>query len=283
MKKLILIGIGIAGAAAFVGFDAVEAFVDKTRADVRSKLISPEVELQASISEAKELAERCAQSVVDGRVALARLDSMITERERELGRRDKALAMDRRVLETRRTLLQQERAVYLIGREEVSRKTLNRDAMLRAKAYTSDKEIYDHLGHALGELKAQRSATAAEIEDAVVEQRRLEGEITALNAELENLKARRAVAQTRDEAAYLFDRSTFDNARDKVSEIRAKIAEQNMRLNTYGTRAHRGKGLIPDGEEVTVEDGLDAITTALGEAELHADDEDAPVVLPATR
>jgi len=282
MKKLILVGIGLAGAAAFIGFDAVEAFVDNARSEVRAKLIRPEVELQASISEAEELAERCSQSVIDGRVALAKLDSMIVSRERELARRGKALAADRRVLERRKGMLQQKRAIYLIGTEEVSNKTLNRDALLRAKAYSSDSEIRKTLEETLAELKAQRTATAAEIEQAVIEQSRLQGEITTLNAELENLKARKAVAQTREEAAYILDRSNFDRARDKVSEIRAKIAEQNMRLNTYGTHARSAKGIIPAGDDGSEENGIDAIEAVLGDVMPEDDHDDAPVAA-ATR
>ena len=266
MKKLILVGIGLGCAVAFVGLDAVGAFVDKTRSDVRSKLISPEIELQAQISEACELSEKCGESVVNGRIALARLDSMMEGRGRDLARRTKALSVDRRVLETRRALLRDKRVVYLIGSEEVSWRTLNRDALLRARAYSTDQEIYTHLDDTLAELKAQRAQTAAEIEEATVEQGRLEVEITALNAELENLKARRAVAQTREEASYIFDRSTFDDARDKISEIRATIAEQNKRLDFYGRR-HTSKGLIPADVSAAEESGAEAITAVLGDVQ----------------
>jgi len=282
MKKMILIGIGLAGAAAFIGFDAVEAFFDQTRSDVRSKLISPEVELQAQISAAEELSEKCGESVVNGKIALARLDSMIEERGRELERRRKSLRHDRRVLETRRNMLQENRAVYLINREEVSRRTLNRDALLRAKAYGTDNEIHDHLKDTLAELKVQRAQTAAEIEEATVEQRRLDNEITALRAELENLKARRAVAQTREEARYIFDRSAFDHARDKISEIRAKIAEQNKRLDFYGRRGGSAKGLIPAGVETADESGVDAITAVLGDGESEAEDAEEDLALAVT-
>ena len=75
MKKLVLLGIGLACAAAFIGFDAVGAFFDNARGEVRSRLMSPEVELQAQISGATELAEKCGESVVYGRIALARLDA----------------------------------------------------------------------------------------------------------------------------------------------------------------------------------------------------------------
>jgi chromosome segregation ATPase len=264
MKKLILVGIGLGCAVAFVGFDAVGAFVDKTRSEVRSKLISPEVELTAQISEAEELAERCGDSVINGKVALARLDSMIQERGRDLDRRSKVLELDRTVLTTRRTLLQEKRQIYLIRNEEYTWRTLNRDALLRARAYGTDQEIFRHLEDTLAELRAQRSQTAAEIEEATVEQRRLETEITALNAELENLKARRAVAQTREEASYIFDRSNFDAARDKVTAIRAKIAEQNKRLDFYGRRNSARKGLIPAGVDAPEESGAEAIAAVLG-------------------
>jgi chromosome segregation ATPase len=268
MKKLVLIGIGLACAAAFIGFDAVEAFFDSARSDVRSKLMSPEVELTAQISEATELSEKCGESVVNGRIALARLDAMIQERERELARREKALDHDRRVLETRRTMLQEERALYVVNREEVSRRTLNQDALLRAKAYATDREILEHLQATLVELKAQRLQTAGEIEEAVVEERRLDSEIESLHAELENLKARRAVAQTRAEAEYVFDRSSFDEAREKITSIRTTIAEQNKRLDFFGRNPSR-KGLIP-AEAAPEEDGVDAITSVLGEAGLPA-------------
>ena len=281
MKKLILVGIGLAGAAAFIGFDAVEAFFDQTRSDVRSKLIAPEVELQAQISGAEELAEKCSDSVVNGRIALSRLDSMIEERARELKRREKALEVDRRVLETRRDMLQRGQAVYFINNEEVSQRTLNRDALLRAKAFATDNEIHVHLKDTLAELRMQRAQTAAEIEEAVVEQRRLQNEITALHAELENLKARRAVAQTREEAAYVFDRSTFDSAREKISGIRAKIAEQNKRLDFYGRSGGSAKGLIPAGIEPAEEDGVDAITSVLGDGVPASADERVAVALPA--
>jgi len=217
--------------------------------------------------------------VVNGRIALARLDSMIEERERDLQRRRKALEYDRRVLETRRDMLGENRPVYLINREEVSRTTLNRDALLRARAYSTDQEICTHLATTLDELKAQRGHTAAEIEAATVEQQRLGTEVTALNGELENLKARRAVAQTRDEAAYIFDRSTFDEARDKVSQIRATIAEQNKRLDFYGRSYTGGKGLIPAGA-APEEDGVDAITAVLGD---QAPAEEAAIAVAVSR
>lgn len=265
MKKLILIGIGLAGAAAFIGFDAVEAFVEKTRSEVRSTLMSPETELQAQISEAHELAERCSESVYNGQIALARLDSMIEERGREIKRRERSLDRDRQVLETRRALLGQKRAAYLVNNEEVSYRTLNRDALLRAKAYGTDTEILKHLSDTVAELRVQRAQTAAEIEEATVEMRRLEGEVTSLKAELENLKARRAVAQTREEYAHIFDRSAFDKARDKVSEIRATIAQQNKRLDFYGRRPSAYKGLIPADVDSPEEDGAQAIAAVLGE------------------
>jgi hypothetical protein len=265
MKKLILIGIGLAGAGAFIGFDAVEAFFHKTRTDVRSKLMSPEVELQAQISAAEELAEKCSDSVVHGQMALARLDSMIDERGRELKRREALLDRDRRVLETRRALLERDQKVYLIGNEEVTRRTLNRDAVLRAKSYGTDREIITHLSDTFAELKVQRSRTAAEIEEATVEMKRLEEEVTILKAELENLRARRAVAQTREESKYVFDRSNFDRAREKISEIRATIAQQNRQLDFYGRRPAARKGLIPADVESVEEDGEEAIAAVLGE------------------
>jgi chromosome segregation ATPase len=269
VKKLVLLGIGLACAAAFIGFDAVEAFFDTARTDVRSRLMSPEVELQAQISEATELAERCGESVVNGRIALARLDAMVQERERELSRREKALDHDRQVLETRRSMLQDGRTVYLINTEQVSRRTLNQDALLRAKAFSTDREIAEHLRTTLEELKAQKVQTAAEIEDAVVEQGRLQSEIDALHAELENLKARRAVAQTRAEATYVFDRSAFDKARERITSIRVTIAEQNKRLDYFGRNPSR-RGLIP-AEVAPQEDGAEAITSVLGDARVEAD------------
>jgi hypothetical protein len=269
MKKLVLLGIGLACAAAFIGFDAVKAFFDNARGEVRSRLMSPEVELQAQISGATELAEKCGESVVNGRIALARLDAMIQERDRELGRREKALDHDRLVLETRRTMLQDGRTVYLISNEQVSRRTLNQDALLRAKAFSTDREIAEHLRTTLDELRAQRVTTAAEIEDAVVEEGRLQSEIDALRAELENLKARRAVAQTRAEATYVFDRSAFDKARERITSIRVTIAEQNKRLDYFGRNPSR-RGLIPAETLEPEENGADAITSVLGDAEAEA-------------
>jgi hypothetical protein len=271
MKKLVLLGIGLACAAAFIGFDAVKAFCDNARSGVRSKLMSPEVELQAQISEATELAEKCGESVVHGRIALARLDAMVAERERELSRREKVLDYDRQVLETRRTMLQDARTVYLINTEQVSRRTLNQDALLRAKAFSTDREILEHLRTTLEELKAQRITTAAVIEDAVVEEGRLQTEIDALHAELENLKARRAVAQTRAEATYVFDRSAFDKARARITSIRVTIAEQNTRLDYFGRNPSR-KGLIP-AETAPDEDGAEAITSVLGDGRVKVDAE----------
>jgi phage shock protein A len=290
MKKLILIGIGLAGAGAFIGFDAVQAFVDKTRHDVRATLMSPEMELQAAISSAEELAEKCSESVINGRIALARLDSMIEERGRELDRRERSLERDRRVLQVRQTLLDQNRQTYLISDEEVSRRTLNRDALLRAKAYTTDQHIFTQLQQTLLELKAQRQQTAAEIEDATVEQKRMHDEIDSLKAELENLKARHAVAQTREEARHIFDRSAFDQARDKVAEIRARVAEANKRLDYYGRLGGSGKGLIPADVDIEEEDGAAAIAAALARDDAQAkdefgselEDEPAPFRIPET-
>jgi chromosome segregation ATPase len=270
MKKLILIGIGLGCAAAFIGFDAVGAFFDSARGEVRSKLMSPEVELQAQISEANELAEKCGESVMNGRMSLARLDAMVQERERDVTRREKALDRDREVLEKRRTMLEDNRTVYVVNREEVSRRTLNQDALLRAKAFSTDREILEHLKTTLDELKSQRVQTAGEIEDAVVEQARLETEIDSLKAELENLKARRAVAQTRAEAAYVFDRSAFDKARERITSIHVTIAEQNKRLDYFGRNASR-RGLIPDDTAAPEEDGAEAITSVLGDGRVPAE------------
>jgi chromosome segregation ATPase len=270
MKKLILLGIGLACAAAFIGFDAVGAFFDSARGEVRAKLMSPEVELQAQISEATELAEKCGESVVNGRMSLARLDAMVQERERDVARREKALDHDRNVLEKRRTMLEDGSTIYLINREEVSRRTLNQDALLRAKAFSTDREILEHLRTTLDELKAQRVETAAEIEEAVVEEARLGTEIDSLKAELENLKARRAVAQTRAEAAYVFDQSAFDKARERITSIRVTIAEQNKRLDYFGRNPSR-KGLIPADMTAPEEDGAEAITSVLGDGRVPAE------------
>jgi len=274
MKKLILIGVGLAGAAAFIGFDAVEAFVDKTRTDVRATLMSPEMELQAQICSAQDLSEKCGESIVHGRIALARLDAMIDERGRDLDRRDRTLDRDRRVLKVRQTLLRDNRGIYLIGDEEVSRRTLNRDALLRAKAFQTDREIYQQLESTITELKAQRRQTAGEIEEATIEQRRLLEEIEVLEAEIENLKARKAVAQTREDSRFIMDRSAFDKARDKVAEIRATIAEQNKRLDYFGRLSHTDKGLIPADLEVAEEDGAEAIASVLAEESLSEDEEE---------
>ena len=280
MKKLILIVIGLGCAGAFIGFDAVHSMFDRTRHTVRAHLMSPEMELEAQISEARELAERCGESVINGKVALARLDSMIEERVRDVAYRDRALGRDRAVLERRQAMLQQDRRVYLISNERVSRRTLNRDALLRAKAFGTDREIYEHLKDTVEQLRLQRSRTASEIESALSEQARLDGEIDSLGAQLENLKARRAVAQTREESKYVFDRSAFDQARDKVATIRATIAEQNKRLDFYSRRASGAKGIIPAELGADEENGLDAIASVLGEADAdleELEEEPAPV------
>lgn len=283
MKKLILIGIGLAGAAAFIGFDAVHAFVDKTRTSVRATLMSPEMELQGQLAEAKSLAGRCAESIEKGGMAMARLDALISERERDVARRTRQLSYDRHVLESRQELLGQKRSVYLIGHEEVTARTLNRDAVLRAKAFSSDREIVDRLKETLRQLKVQQAQTAVEIEEATVEQRRLESEVTSLKAELENLKARKAVAQTRKEASYVFDRSTFDKARDKISEIRANIAVQNKQIDFYGRLGRSHKGLIPADAMPPSENGAEAIAAVLGEKAEAEEDEEESETLAAVR
>ena len=282
MKKLILIGIGLAGAAAFIGFDAVEAFVDKTRKSVRSTLMSPEMELQGQLAEAKSLAIRCAESIDNGGMSLARLDALIAERERDVARRARQLSYDRHVLEGRQVLLSEKRSVYLIGHEEVSARTLNRDAVLRAKAFGTDKEIVDQLKETLRQLKMQRSQTAVEIEEATIEQRRLETDVVSLKAELENLKARKAVAQTRQEAAYIFDRSTFDKARDKISQIRANIAVQNNQIDFYGRLGRSHKGLIPAEGVAPAENGAEAIAAVLGD-DSEEEEEESEVVAAVRR
>jgi len=283
MKKLILIAIGLVAAGAFVGFDAVGAFVDKTRTEVRSTLMSPEMELQSQLASAAELSEKCSDSVLKGRMALARLDAMIEQRGRDLARRRQLLQRDRKVLETRRALLQQGREIYLISNERVSRQTVNRDALLRAKSYSTDKEILAHLEKTLVEMKAQRAQTAAEIEEATVEMGRLGEEVTSLKAELENLKARRAVARTREEAKFIFDRSAFDKARDKISEIKANIAQQNGRLDFFSRTGLDRKGLIPAEAGLTEEDGVQAIAAALGEPQIRPDKPDVSLAADPNR
>lgn len=263
MKKLFLIAIGVTAAVAFIGFDSVSAFMDQTRDSIREKLSSPEMDLECKLNEAKSLADRCADSVIKGRVHLARLDALVQERDRQLVARTARLDRDRQVLERRQALLQNPSAEYRIGNEIVSHRTLNRDALLRARGFKTDRAVLQHLEDTVVDLRAQSTQTAAEIELAEVEQVRLREEIVSLRAELENLKARRAVAQTRQEAGYIFDRSTFDNAREKVAELRATIAEQNKRLDFYGRSAAAGRGLIPADLDVEEEDGLALIETVL--------------------
>ena len=166
MKKLILIGVGLACAGAFIGFDAVHATFDRARHQVRSNLMTPEMELEAQISEAKELAEKCGESVINGKIALARLDAMIDERARDIQHRERSLDRDRRVLEERQAMLRESRGTYLIANERVSRRTLNRDAVLRANAYRTDRGILGHLGDTVEQLRMQRQQTAVEIENA---------------------------------------------------------------------------------------------------------------------
>jgi len=288
MKKLILIVIGLACAGAFIGFDAVNATFDRARSHVRSNLMSPEMELEASISEAHELAEKCGESVINGKVSLARLDAMIEERVRDIDHRRRALERDREVLGNRQVMLRESRTTYRIANERVSRRTLNRDAALRANAYRTDRGILEHLEETVEALRIQRQQTAMEIESATSEQVRLDGEIGSLTAQLENLKARKAVAQTREESKYVFDRSAFDQAREKVATIRATMAEQNKRLDFYGRRAGGAKGLIPAGiETADEENGLEAIASVLAEEAEDADElesiEDNPAPVAALR
>jgi len=288
MKKLILIAVGLACAGAFIGFDAVHATFDRARTHVRANLMTPEMELEAQISEAHELAEKCGESVINGKVALARLDSMIDERARDVQHRTRSLDRDRNVLEHRQIMLRESRTIYLIANERVSRRTLNRDALLRANAYRTDRGILDHLQETVEQLRVQRQQTALEIESATSEQVRLDGEIDSLSAQLENLKARRAVAQTREESKYVFDRSAFDQARDKVATIRATIVEQNKRLDFYGRRAHGAKGIIPAGIDTAEdENGLEAIASVLAEElseeELAEADQLTPAPVAALR
>lgn len=264
MKRLILIAIGIVAAGTFIGRDAVHAFFDTARSTVRAQLMTPEMELQSKLAEAQRLGERCGASIIEGKVALTRLDTMIGEREQESARRQLQLERDRKVLEDRRALLKENRPVYLVRDRQVGHDLLNRDALLRAKAFAADREVCGHLDATLEELKVQRQQTAAEIEEATVEETRLQSEVATLKAELENLRARRAVAQTRESLS--FDRSAFDQAREKIAEIRATIAEQNKRLDFYGRRPAVGKGLLPDEGEMQEESAVETIDTLFGYA-----------------
>ena len=243
------------------------------------------MELAGQLSEAKSLASRCAESIEKGGMAMARLDALIAERERDISRRNRQLVHDRHILELRKEMLGQRRAVYQIGHERVSSRTLNRDAILRAKAYATDKDVHEQLRETLSQLKQQRNQTALEIEEATSEQRRLEIEVTSLKAELENLRARKAVAQTRKEAGYVFDRSAFDKARDKISEIRANIAVQNKQIDFYGRLGRSHKGLIPSDIAPPAEDGAEAIAAVLGSDEALDEDEesDSAVVAAVSR
>lgn len=268
-KKLILVGIGVGVAVAFIGFDTVGHFMGHARESIRAQLTTPEMDLQAKLSEAKELSRRCEDSMTSGRESLHRLDAMIAQRGTELERREALVDRDRKALEIVRTMLSQTQKVYYIKGEPYSRKALNRDALLRAKSYSSETEMCGHLGDTLEELKGARAQTAAEIDNAMSEHLRLREDINCLKAELENLKARRAVAQTREEAGYVFDRSAFDKTRDKIAEIRATIMEQNKRLDFYGRNRTNGRGLIPIDVDVPHEDGIEAIDRLLGASHDH--------------
>ena len=290
MKKLILVGIGLAGAAAFIGFDAVEAFVDHTRSHVRSQLMSPEMELQKQLAEAKRLSHSCVESIQQGELSLAKLDTLIEERERDLAYRHRQLAFQRSVLEQRKGLLESGLQRIEIRGALYNRGEVNRDAVLRAKTYASNRDICQQLEDTLMALKAQRDQTSHEIKEARTEQKRLKNDVAVLKAELENLQARKAVAQTRTEAEYVFDRSTFDQARDKIAEIRATIAVQNRQLDLYGRNGRVSGGLIPAEDsfeaEAQTEDGARAIASVLREDDAEAEDdaeEDRPLAAAIRR
>jgi predicted nucleic acid-binding Zn-ribbon protein len=237
-KKLIVTALVVGGVVTFVGADVVGRTLHRARESVRSSLTSS-VPLRTQVAEARAQVDRYAENVIRGEIAAESLADTLARTEREVKARRAGVARERAQLAAlHATLEQRGTSTYAVaGGATPAPSDDDRAAVRRAREFQAAVVILERREQDLAALQRDHEATLKEVASAKAAQARLAEEVTVLQAEVEALEARTAVAQTRKAADASIDRSGFGEAEARIAAIRGSIREQDRRLEYYARRS----------------------------------------------
>ncbi len=263
MKKILLIGLVVAGFAAFVGFDVVGASVRRARESLRASLAS-DVPLKTQLAEARRTVDAYAENVIRGEVAADALKEMIDETEREVRARERALERGRASLVAMKATLESSPDVHLVADRGAGPSDLEREAVRAAADFEAATGLLERRRKDLDVMRREHEATLREVAAAKAEQARLGEEVRVLAAEVESLEARAHVARTREACRdATVDRSGYGKASARIAAIRSEVRERNKKLEYYAMR--REAAPSEDAWPVPTS-AVDAVTSALERA-----------------
>jgi chromosome segregation ATPase len=263
VKKILILALGVAAVAAFVGFDVVGASVKGARDSLRASL-SSRVPLRTQLAEARASVDAYAENVIRGEVAAENLSEMIEAAEREVRARGDAIERERRHLAALRDSIRQGVVVLTSSGAVGAPAADDRDAVRRARRFEVASTILARREKDLAALRAEREATLQEVAAAKEAQVRLAQEVQVLAAEVESLEARQSVAQTRDACRDAsVSCSGYGEAEARIRAIRTAVREQNKRLEHYAMRSAPAADYL----EPAPQTALEAIDAVLGPGE----------------
>ena len=234
MKKILLIGLVVAGFAAFVGFDVVGASVRRARESLRASLAS-DVPLKTQLAEARRTVDAYAENVIRGEVAADALKEMIDETAREVRARERSLERGRASLVAMKSSLEAN-PVHLVA-DGAGPTDLEREAVRAAADFEAATSLLERRRKDLDVMRREHEATLREVAAAKAEQARLGEEVRVLAAEVESLEARATVARTREACRdATVDRSGYGKASARIAAIRTEVRERNKKLEYYAMR-----------------------------------------------
>jgi hypothetical protein len=268
VKRLVLLLLVGGAAVAFVGVDVVGSTVRRARASVRASLMS-DVPLKTQVAEARAQIDRYAENVIRGEIAAEGLKDAIARTAHEVRGRRVALERERASLTNLRASLEQRATVTMTSATVPSDAPVatratdeERAAVRRARAFQSAATILERREQDLAALERDHATTMQEIEAAKAAQVRLADEVAVLESEVAALEARTAVARTRKACDAQIDRSGYGEAEARIAAIRAKVREQDRKLEYYARRSEalRDADL---GDPCAGETAVDALRAAL--------------------
>jgi hypothetical protein len=265
VKKILVLALLGAGAAAFVGFDVVGASVRGARDSLRTSLSSA-VPLKTQLAEARAAVDAYAENVIRGEVAAESLSEAIEQAEREVRHRAVSLDRERRALADLRDALKDGGMIRpaSLGAVETSPAEGEREAVRRARRFEAASAILARRAKDLEALRSERDATLSEVAAAKDQQVRLAQEVEVLAAEVQSLEARQSVARTREGwRGDSVSSSGYGAAEERIRAIRTAVREQNKRLQHYAMR-DAAADVSVDAFPVSAVEAIDA---ALGSAE----------------
>ncbi|MCC7139871.1 MAG: hypothetical protein IT460_15720 [Planctomycetes bacterium] len=266
LHKLLVATAVVGGVVFFVGTDVVGSAVRRARESVRASLTS-DVPLRTQVAQARAQIDKYAENVIRGEIAAEALADTIVRTEREVAARRGAVERERVALASLKATLEQRGTATLAvatpdGAPPAPASDDDRATVRRARAFQTATSILERREQDLEALRRDHATTRQEVEAAKAAQARLAEEVALLEAEIEALEARTAVAQTRKAHDAEIDRSGYGEAEAKIAEIRKKVREQDRRLEYYARKSEVLRG-VDALDPFAGESAVDALRAAL--------------------